>query len=151
MQAEDGALSDRPYKIVLDTNVIVASARSRRGASAAIVALVGTEKVELTLSAALALEYEEVLKRDEQRVAITAAEAEKLVAFLCANAQRHETIARPWPLSSDPDDEMVARLVVGSGCDYLVTHNVRHFRLLADLNVRVVTPREFLAIIKGEP
>lgn len=142
-------MSKHPYKLVLDTNVIVAAARSRRGASWAVLSMVGTTEVEIALSVALALEYEQVLKRTEHQSMLSSAEADELVAFLCANARRCETIGRPWPLATDPGDESVARLAGVSGCDFLVTHNVRHFEPLERLGISVVTPSEFLRIIRS--
>jgi predicted nucleic acid-binding protein len=51
------------HEIVLDTNVLVAALRSRRGASYRIISLIGAGGFRLNVSVALALEYEEVLKR----------------------------------------------------------------------------------------
>jgi len=42
-------------RIVLDTNVLVAAARSRRGASFRVLSLVGTGRFEIALSVALVL------------------------------------------------------------------------------------------------
>jgi hypothetical protein len=49
---------------VLDTNVLVAAFRSKRGASHELVRLIGTGELRPNVSVALALEYEELLKRD---------------------------------------------------------------------------------------
>jgi predicted nucleic acid-binding protein len=51
--------------IVLDTNVIIAAQRSRRGASAKLMTLVGTGRFEVHLSVPLVLEYEDVLRRQK--------------------------------------------------------------------------------------
>jgi len=42
-----------PRRVVLDTNVIVAALRSRRGASAAVLMAGGEEQIEFCLSVAL--------------------------------------------------------------------------------------------------
>lgn len=57
--------------IVLDTNVLVASLRSRQGASFQILTLIieGDPRFQILLSVPLLLEYEAVLKREEQLVA----------------------------------------------------------------------------------
>ena len=52
-----------PREIVFDTNVIVAAFRSKRGASYALVRSIGRAGWRLNVSVALALEYEDVLKR----------------------------------------------------------------------------------------
>src|SRR5947209_5957695 len=53
-----------PPKIVMDTNVLVAGLRSRRGASFRLLQLLGTGRFEIAISVALVLEYEDVLMRD---------------------------------------------------------------------------------------
>lgn len=50
-------------EIVLDTNVLVAAFRSKRGASYQVVQSIGRGDWRLNISVALALEYEDVLKR----------------------------------------------------------------------------------------
>jgi len=137
-------------RIVLDTNVIVAAARSRRGASAVILAMVARGELELALSVALALEYEQVLKRELEKLSIGAEEVDDLVAFLCANSRRHEVPSGNWPLVQDPDDEFIARLAMASACDHLVTHNVRDLSQLAGQGISVVTPAQLLSIIRGK-
>ena len=47
------------HEIVMDTNVLVAALRSRRGASYQIVRLISTGVFRSNVSVALALEYEE--------------------------------------------------------------------------------------------
>ena len=138
-------------RVILDTNVGYAGLRSHRGASAAVLAMVATGRFELVMSVALALEYEEVLKRDPARLAVTEGEVDELVAFLCANAERRELPGRSWPLSAERDDDFLAHLAMAGACDVLVTHNVRHLRGLGEQGVRVVTPGEFLRIIGVEP
>lgn len=136
-------------RAVLDTNVVVAALRSKTGASAAILAAVGTGTFELIMSVALALEYEEVLKREVPYV--PRAELDELVSFLCVNARRQETGSSAWPLVADPDDELLARLAVASACDYLVTHNVRDVRGVESLGTTVITPSRFIRIMRGRP
>ncbi len=57
--------------IVLDANVLVASLRSRQGTSFQILTLIieGDPRFQILLSVPLLLEYEAVLKREEQLVA----------------------------------------------------------------------------------
>ena len=49
--------------IVIDTNVLVAGLRSRRGVSARLLELVGRAAIEINVSVPVVLEYEAVLKR----------------------------------------------------------------------------------------
>src|ERR1700749_2807901 len=59
----------RVLRTVIDTSVVVAALRSREGASNALLRLVGTGQIRALATPALFLEYEEVLKRPEQRAA----------------------------------------------------------------------------------
>ena len=54
-------------RVVLDTSVIVAALGSRRGASNAVLGLVADRQLTPLATPALFLEYEDVLKRPEQR------------------------------------------------------------------------------------
>ena len=51
------------YNIVIDTNVLVAGLRSRRGTSFRLLQLFGGERLAIHISVPVALEYEDVLKR----------------------------------------------------------------------------------------
>lgn len=144
-------MPNNAYQIVIDTNVIIAATRSKLGASAALLAMVGDGTFELNLSVALALEYEEVLRRDVVGANLSSNEIFDLVAFLCVNSRRWEVVGRLRPLVRDPDDEFIAELVFASSCDFLVTHNVRDFATIVMKDVRVVTPKTFLAMIRGLP
>ena len=58
-------------RAILDTNVLVAALRSRRGFSNRLLAQVGSGRFEIALSGPLALEYEAVLTRREQLLTYT--------------------------------------------------------------------------------
>jgi predicted nucleic acid-binding protein len=49
--------------VVIDTNVLVAGLRSRRGTAFQLMLRIGTNAFRVNISIALAVEYEEVLKR----------------------------------------------------------------------------------------
>ena len=53
----------KPYKIVIDTNVLVSALRSRRGASFKLLSLIDSGNFIINISVPLFYEYEEVLKR----------------------------------------------------------------------------------------
>ena len=54
-------------RVVLDTSVMAAALRSRTGASFLVLRAVQLRRLVLLATASLFLEYEDVLKRDEQR------------------------------------------------------------------------------------
>ncbi len=59
-----------PPKVVLDTNVIIAALRSRRGASFRLVSLVDSGKFETNLSVPLVLEYEATIRAQQHELGL---------------------------------------------------------------------------------
>jgi putative PIN family toxin of toxin-antitoxin system len=140
-------------RAVLDTSVIVAALRSRRGASNRLVELVARERVRPLVTTALFLEYEEVLHRPENRLA-TKMDAEDVEGFLAAFASAAEAVEvnfRWRPQLRDSRDEFVLEAAVNGQADALVTHNVRDFQDAARMfKLRVLLPRELLKELKHE-
>ncbi len=61
----------KPSQLVIDTNVIIAALRSKRGASAKLLSLLGTGLFDFHLSVPLVLEYEEVILRQRATLDLT--------------------------------------------------------------------------------
>ena len=119
--------------IVSDTNVIVAALRSGNGASHRLVQMVRCgDSVRLHLSAAVVLEYEEVLLR------------ELVPFFFSLVSVRHARIVARRPLSSDPDDDSLLELAFTADADCIVTFNKAHLRPAEDMGIDLLTPSELL-------
>jgi len=135
------------FRAVLDTSVILAALRSRRGASNRLMELIAVERVRPLVSTALFLEYEDVLQRPENRLATGMSEAD-VEGFLAAFASAAEGVDvnfRWRPQLKDPKDELVLEAAVNGRADALVTHNIRDFQPAARLfKLRVLLPRELL-------
>ena len=135
------------FRVVLDTSVILAALRSRKGASNRLVELVALERLRPVVSTALFLEYEDVLQRPENRLATGMSEGD-VEGFLAAFASASEGVDvnfRWRPQLKDPNDELVLEAAVNDRADALVTHNVRDFKVAARLfKLRVLLPRELL-------
>lgn len=132
---------------IVDTDVVVAAIRSRRGASAELLRRVLSEQVEIGLSVALAIEYEAVATRKEHSVAgeIEVADALTIVDALIGVAAPIGTNFRWRPQLRDPDDEMVMETAVNGGADAIVTFNRRDFSpTAAKFGIEVLLPREAL-------
>ena len=133
-----------PLTVVLDTNVLEAAFRSRRGASFAVLSLVGTGCFEIAVSVPLVLEYEEVLLRNADERERPETSVRDLLDYLCS-AGRRQPIYFRWPaMLPDPSDDMILELAVAAGCDAIVTHNRRHYRGIHRFGIRVLNPAEFL-------
>jgi len=140
-----------PLQIVLDTNVLVSSLRSQRGASFKLISMLGIEKFEINLSVPLALQYEEVLRRQRRSLRLTQAAISDLLDYLCTVANLHEINFLWRPFLPDPEDDMVLDLAANAGCGYIVTYNKRDFQGAEAFGIQVVTPKEFLETIGELP
>jgi putative PIN family toxin of toxin-antitoxin system len=114
------------HEIVLDTNVLVAAFRSKRGASHQLLRLTGEGVWRLNISVALALEYEEVLKRSSLLPGISEAEVDEFLDYLFAVSNLVPSVLRRRPSLRDPDDEHILEVAVGCGA-MIITHNRRDF------------------------
>ena len=134
-------------RIILDTNVIVAAARSRRGASYKLVSLFRSGTYRLALSVPLVLEYEDVLMRQPEHLSMNPEKIHGFLDQLC-NAGDKYRIHFLWrPILSDPKDDHVLELAVASGSRYIVTYNKKDFSGLDRFGVEVVNAKEMLQIL----
>jgi len=134
-------------RAVMDTNVLYAGLRSRRGASAAVLEALWLGKWRLLLSNTVVAEYEEVLKREAATLNLDLAEIDRLLNALCTLAERHQLGADWTPVLTDPDDEAFVHLAAAAQADYLVSHNVRHLEPIHRWGVKLLEPKAFLAIL----
>lgn len=134
-------------RVVLDTCVIVAGLRSASGAGNAVLRLIALRQLALLATPALFLEYEEVLKRPEQRLAHgLGLEGVDLFLSALASACAPVEIRFQWrPQLPDADDEIVLEAAANGRADALVTHNVRDFAGAAKkFGLRVLRPGTLL-------
>lgn len=142
-----------PMRVVFDTSVLVAAARSRKGASFALVSEIPSDRFEICLSVALYLEWQDVLTRDEHLPpGRTADDALAFLRYLCGQAWPQEVHYHWRPFLADPGDDMIVELAFAARCPYVVTHNIRHFAGCERLGITAVTPGRFVQILKqGSP
>ena len=137
-------------KIVLDTNVLVAAARSRQGASFALVSSLPNPKFQIALSVSLYTEWQAVMTRPEHLPpGMSAADALGFLRYLASIAHLQEVHYLWRPFLKDPDDDMVLECAVAAQCRYIVTHNVKDFRGSQTLGVVAVTPGQFLELLRS--
>jgi putative PIN family toxin of toxin-antitoxin system len=134
-------------QIVIDTNILVAGLKSRRGASYKLVSLLPSDKLSIVVSVPLVIEYEDVLKRVKLPAAITNEDIGVFIDFLC-KISRHQDIYFLWrPFLPDPFDDYILEVAVASQCDVIVTYNKRDFQGVDKFGLRVLDSRELLAEI----
>ena len=137
-------------RIVLDTSVLVAAARSRQGAGFALVGSLPHPRYEFALSVALYTEWQAVLTRPEHLPpGLQPQDALAYLRYLASIAHLQDVHYLWRPFLRDPDDDMVLECAVASGSRYLVTHNVRDFARITSLGISPVTPAEFLDMLRS--
>jgi putative PIN family toxin of toxin-antitoxin system len=132
------------YQVVVDTNVLIAALRSRRGASHRLLKLIGDGRWQMNLSVPLFLEYEDVAKRPNSGLIPDAVEIDDILDFICAEANLREIFYLWRPVLPDPKDDFILELAVESRCDFVVTFNVRDFAGAEKFGIGIITPQEFL-------
>lgn len=135
-------------KVVLDTNVLVAAARSKLGASHALLSKLPDARFCPVVSVPLFVEYRAVLLRPENLFQRPPSQVEGLLDYLLSVAQLQEVYFHWRPALADPDDDLVLELAVAAGCRYIVTHNLRYFRGIEKWGVTALTPGDFLKLIE---
>ena len=134
-------------KLVLDTNVIVAAARSPSGASAELLRMARRQELVICVSVPLFLEYEVVLKRAEHIAAsgLSHSQIDVLLTAMALFAEPVETHFHWRPVLRDPDDEMVMETAVNAGAQAIVTFNRRDFLPeMSGFGLDIMLPREIL-------
>lgn len=132
-------------RIVIDTSVLVAASRSSNGASFRIVSMLPTPVFEIALTVPVYTEWQAVLTRPQHLPpGVTADMALGFVRYLASLAHLQDVHFLWRPFLRDPDDDMVLECAVASGSEFIVTHNVKDFRRVEELNLRAITPADFL-------
>jgi len=132
-----------PWRVVLDTNLLIAAARSQTGASSALLRALFAGRFIALVSVPLMLEYEAVLNRDEHLVA----SGRMNTAFLDALCLFAEPVHLHYlwrPQLRDPADEMVLETALNGHADALVTLNTADFAVATHFRLPVFTPGPFL-------
>jgi putative PIN family toxin of toxin-antitoxin system len=134
-------------RVVLDTSVIATALRSQTGASFFLLQAVQYGRLTMLATPSLFLEYEDVLKRPEQRqvTGLTLQDVDELLSELAALVEPVEVHLLWRPQLRDPDDEMVLEAAINGRADALVTYNIRDFRNAAPrFGIRLVRPADVL-------
>src|SRR5438067_3587102 len=116
-------------RIVLDTSVVVAGLRTQLGAGNAVLRLVVKRRLVALATPPLFLEYEDVLKRPEHRLAhgLGPEAIEEFLAELAAVIEPVEVHFQWRPQSWDSNDEMVIEAAINGRADVLLTYKVVRF------------------------
>ena len=139
-------------RIVLDTSVVVAALRTRLGAGNAVLQQVARRRLVPLASPPLFLEYEEVLKRPEQRLVhgLSPDAIDEFLAELAALIEPVEVHFQWRPQTPDPNDEMVLETAINGRANAVVTYNVADFAAAAKrFKILVLRPADLLKKVRS--
>ncbi len=131
-------------RVVFDTSVLVAAARSRTGTSHALLSRLPDARFQPVISIPVFAEYRAVLLRPENLLQRSAPQAEGFLDFFLSVSHLQEIYFLWRPALPDPDDDLIFELAVAANASYIVTHNLRDFRGMEKWGIRAASPSDFL-------
>lgn len=139
----------RTRRIILDTNVLYAGLYSADGASYQVLRAIERGDVQFSVSTTLLFEYEDVLYRKQDELALSDQDVEAVLDNLC-DLGDYQQIHYLWrPFLPDPKDDHVLEVAVASHAPYIVTHNLKDFREIVQMfGIRAIPPKDLLEEIR---
>ena len=134
-------------RVVLDTNVIVSAAMTTHGACAQILDMLADGVFGIYADDLILMEYGSVLRRPQLR--IVPDDAAVVLEFIHSVAEPVTAVPLLAELP-DPMDVPFLEVAAAAGA-ILVTGNIRHYPSRSRAEVTVLTPREFLDLIRRSP
>lgn len=133
--------------VVLDTNVVVSAAMTTHGTCARIMDMLADGVFGISADDRILAEYDTVLRRPELR--IVPDDATAVLELIRSVAEPVAAV----PLATElPDVDDAPFLEVAAAADaVLVTGNTRHYPSRSRAGVTVLTPREFLDVVRRSP
>lgn len=142
----------KAVRIVLDTSVLVAAARSRNGASFQLISTMPNVQFDIALTVPLYTEWQAVLTRAEHMPpGVTTEMVHGYLRYLASAAHLQDVHFLWRPFLRDPDDDMVLECAVASSSQFIVTHNIKNFKRASELKVQAITPADFLKLLRSTP
>ncbi len=132
---------------VFDANVVVAGFPATAGTLASLIERWKTGTFELVLSEYILDEIARAWTDPYLRSRINPLEIEAALEFLHRFAKIVPVTINVSGIASHSEDDMVIATAVSAGADYLVTGDRELQDLRAYADVRIVSPRRFLAIL----
>ena len=132
-----------PFRLVLDTNIVVSAALRPDGLQRTIFLLALTKPARLYVSEPILAEYREVLSRPELQIRKG---LQRQLLDLIRNRAHIVTPVHPLSITSDPDDNIFLECADAARADYLLTGNPRHFPKFWK-KTKIVTSREFINLV----
>lgn len=130
--------------VVIDTNVLIAALKSKRGASYKLLISIPKKIYRQNISVPLFIEYEAVAKRTGMVSGLTNVEINAILDYILSQSNIHEIYYLWRPYLKDPKDDLVLEVAVGSQSEYIITFNKKNYQSIDKFGIKVVTPQEFM-------
>jgi putative PIN family toxin of toxin-antitoxin system len=134
-------------KVVLDTNVIVSAILTARGVCAQILDMLTEGVFGIYVDDRILAEYDSVLRRPQFHLILD--DAAEVMEWIRSVAE--PVGALPLPAELPDAGDMPFLEVAASAGAILVTGNTRHYPKRRRVGVTVLTPREFLELLRRSP
>ena len=134
-------------KVVLDTNVIVSAVLTAHGVCAQILDMLTDGVFGMYVGDRILAEYDSVLRRP--RLHLVLDDAAEMMEWIRSVAEPVGAVPLPAELP-DPDDMPFLEVAASTGA-ILVTGNTRHYPKRSRSGVTVLSPREFLELLRRSP
>lgn len=138
-------------RAILDTNILLAALWSQTGASHQILLELLAGKWIAVIENHLLTEYDEVLKREADNLAMTFLEIDAVLDGVCVIGERWKLSPGWIPVLRDPDDEPILQLAIEAQVAYIVTRDVRDFEGAEHYGIHIIQPADFLHLIRQLP
>jgi len=130
--------------VVLDTNVLIAALRSKRGSAYKLLISIADDFYIPNVSVPLFVEYESVAKREGMLEGLSAEDIETILDYLLSKSSIREIFYLWRPFLKDPKDDLVLEVAVESQSEHIITFNKKDFKGVEKFGIEVLTPKEFL-------
>ena len=127
-------------RVVLDTNVLVASAYNAESASRRIVEACRSGELVLIVSPAIRREYDRILPR-----AIRRPDAREQIDELLERAEVVSPADTPRIVPDDPEDDKFIAAAAAGAADALITNDAHLLSAAPHTRVHIIQPSVFLA------
>ena len=132
-------------RIVIDSNVVVAAMRSKKGWSHRLVYALGIDpRWQPCISGPLLQEYTEQVFGHACIPGWTRKECDDFLNYICASCQWVQVHFLWRPLLPDEDDHMVLEAAIAASANFIITFNKQDFEPAKSFGIQMLTPREFM-------
>ena len=137
----------KPYQIVIDTNVVLAGLKSNKGASYKLFTILHDQRFKINISTTLVVEYEAILKRQQQQIGLNLEEIDNIINGICHLANHHQLFYIWRPFAKDKDDDFLIDLALKCQAQFIISYNQKDLQPIEKLGISILTPKQFLQLL----